>query len=149
MYSECSVVKPLPDIGFRVLKIDSSNMADIYYNPDAVKQGDLFEMADNIKPDRTPEDLLFQVLLDWGVGLSYPISKETINGLEVFFVDDNALAACFVCDGEITEDFCKELAKKEPLRVVFRDSGFKSDGVKINVEQIFKLMSPHTDVKTI
>lgn len=137
------------DIGFRVLKIDNSNMADIYYNPDSISQANLFEMADNIKPDRTPEDLLFQVLLDWGVDLSLPISKETINGLEVFFVDNNAFAACFAGNGEITEDFCKELAKKEPLRVVFRDSGFKTDDVKINVEQIFKLISPHTDVKTI
>ncbi len=137
------------DIGFRVLKIDNSNMADIYYNPDSISQANLFEMADNIKPDRSPEDLLFQVLLDWGVDLSLPISKETINGLEVFFVDNNALAACFAGNGEITEDFCKELAKKEPLRVVFRDSGFKTDDVKINVEQIFKLISPHTDVKTI
>jgi adenine-specific DNA-methyltransferase len=88
-------------------------------------------------------------LLDWGVDLTLPITKETIEGREVFLVDGNALAACFVKDGEITEDFCKELAKRQPLRVVFRDSGFKDDSVKINVEQIFKLMSPHTDVKTI
>ncbi|MFC1509798.1 site-specific DNA-methyltransferase [Candidatus Omnitrophota bacterium] len=137
------------DIGFRVLKIDSSNMADVYYKPDEVEQDLLASLTDNIKDDRTAEDLLFQVLLDWGVDLSLPIAKETIAGKEVFFVDGNALAACFAKDGGITEDFVKELAKREPLRVVFRDFGYKDDSVKINVEQIFKIMSPHTDVKTI
>ncbi|MEA3359680.1 MAG: site-specific DNA-methyltransferase, partial [Thermodesulfobacteriota bacterium] len=137
------------DVGFRVLKVDSSNMQDVYYNPDAYSQDTLFKMADNIKPDRTDEDLLFQVLLDWGVDLSLPILKEKIAGNDVFFVSDNALAACFVKKGEITEDFCKELAKREPLRVVFRDAGFKDDSMKINVEQIFKLASPHTEIKTI
>jgi adenine-specific DNA-methyltransferase len=137
------------DTGFRVLKIDSSNMADVYYTPDAVEQKSLFLSMDNIKPDRTAEDLLFQVLLDWGVDLSLPVTKEIIADKEVFFVDGNALAACFVKNGGITEDFVKELAKRKPLRVVFRDAGFKDDSVKINVEQIFKLMSPHTEVKTI
>jgi len=137
------------DTGFRVLKIDSSNMADVYYTPDAVAQNLLSLMTDNIKPDRTAEDLLFQVLLDWGVDLSLPVTREIIADKEVFFVDGNALAACFVKAGEITEDFVKELAKREPVRVVFRDAGFKDDSVKINVEQIFKLMSPRTDIKTI
>ena len=137
------------DIGFRVLKVDSSNMQDVYYNPDAYSQDSLFEMADNIKTDRSDEDLLFQVLLDWGVDLSLRITKEKIAGNDVFFVSKNALAVCFAQKGEITEDFCKKLAKREPLRVVFRDSGFKDDSMKINVEQIFKLMSPHTEVKTI
>ncbi|WP_163336033.1 site-specific DNA-methyltransferase [Desulfopila sp. IMCC35008] len=137
------------DIGFRVLKVDSSNMADIYYTPDAVEQKQLSLLTDNIKADRSSEDLLFQVLLDWGVDLTFPITKETIENREVFFVDNNALAACFVKNGQITEDFCKELTKRQPLRVVFRDSGFKDDSVKINVEQIFKLMSPHTEVKCI
>nr|WP_320192727.1 site-specific DNA-methyltransferase [uncultured Desulfobacter sp.] len=137
------------DTGFRVLKIDSSNMADVYYTPDSVEQNLLTLQTDNIKEDRTSEDLLFQVLLDWGVDLTLPITKETIEDREVLFVDSNALAACFEKDGKITEDFCKKLAEYQPLRVVFRDSGFKDDSVKINVEQIFKLMSPHTDVKTI
>jgi adenine-specific DNA-methyltransferase len=140
------------DIGFRVLKVDSTNMSDVYYTPDAVDQDMLFKMTDNIKDDRTAEDLLFQVLLDWGVDLTLPIRKENVgakNILPVYFVDTNALAACFAKDGEITEEFCKELARREPLRVVFRDSGFKDDSVKINAEQIFKLMSPHTDIKTI
>lgn len=137
------------DIGFRVLKVDGSNMAEVYYNPDAVEQDLLSSLTDNIKEGRTAEDLLFQVLLDWGVDLSLPITKETVGGKEVFFVDGNALAACFVDDGSISEDFCKVLAKRQPLRVVFRDAGFKDDSVKINVEQIFKLLSPHTDVKTL
>ena len=137
------------DIGFRVLKVDSSNMVDVHYTPDAIEQNLLDRLTNNIKGDRTSEDLLFQVLLDWGVDLTLPISKETIADRELFFVDGNALAACFEKNGKISEDFCKELAKREPLRVVFRDSGFKDDSVKINVEQIFKLMSPHTEVKTI
>jgi len=137
------------DIGFRVLKVDSSNMADVYYTPDAVEQNLLNLQADNIKEDRTSEDLLFQVLLDWGVDLTLPITQETIDGCRVYFVDGDALASCFEKDGKITEGFCKELAERQPMRVVFRDSGFASDSVKINVEQIFKLKSPHTDVKTI
>ncbi len=137
------------DIGFRVLKIDSSNMEDVFYSPDKIEQDKLNLYTDNIKSDRSSEDLLFQVLLDWGVDLTLPITRENIIGREVFFVDGNALAACFEKDGEITEEFCKELAKREPLRVVFRDSGFKDDSAKINVEQIFKLMSPHTEVKSI
>ena len=146
---ENAIIASTLDTGFRVLKIDSSNMADVYYTPDNVEQNLLSLLTDNIKEDRTTEDLLFQVLLDWGVDLTLPITKETIADREVFFVDGNALAACFVKNGQITEDFCKELARREPLRVVFRDSGFKDDSVKINIEQIFKLMSPHTDVRTI
>ena len=135
------------DIGFRCLKIDSSNMKDVYYSPDEVRQADLVALADNIKPDRTPEDLLFQVLVDWGVDLSLPITSETIQGKKVFFADGNALAACF--DSNISEDLVKELAKRKPLRAVFRDSSFENDSVKINVEQIFKLLSPETEVKSI
>lgn len=137
------------DIGFRVLKVDSSNMAEVYYTPDATRQTLLDRMTANIKPDRTPEDLLFQVLLDWGVDLSLPIRKETIQGKTVFFVNEPPydLVACF--DTGVNEDLVKELARFEPLRVVFRDTGFVSDAVKINVEQIFKQMSPHTEVRSI
>jgi adenine-specific DNA-methyltransferase len=141
------ITAPDLDIGFRVLKIDSSNMKEVFYTPDAVSQDLLSDQVNNIREDRTSEDLLFQVLLDWGVDLSLPISQETIDGKPVFFVDGNALAACFETD--INEDFVKLLAKRAPLRVVFRDAGFASDSVKINVEQIFKLMSPGTEVKTI
>lgn len=135
------------DIGFRVLKIDSSNMKDVYYAPDTIQQSDLLGQVNNIREDRTPEDLLFQVLLDWGVDLSLPITQKTIAGKSVFFVDGNALAACF--DTGINEAFVKVLAARKPLRVVFRDAGFSSDSVKINVEQIFKLVSPSTEVKCI
>jgi len=137
------------DTGFRVLKVGSSNMADIYYTPDSVNQDKLLWMSENIKEDSTPEDLLFQVLLDWGVDLSLPVTKETIMGKDVFFVDGNALVACFDRDGGVTEDLVREIARREPLRVVFRDAGFKDDNIKINVEQIFKAISPHTEVKTI
>lgn len=137
------------DIGFRVLKVDTSNMADVYYAPDALDKPNLDLFVDNIKPDRTPEDLLFQVMLDWGVDLALPIAKQAIQGKDVFFVDGNALAACFDGHGGVDEDFVKELAKVQPLRVVFRDAGFKDSSVKINVEQIFKLLSPATEVKCI
>lgn len=135
------------DVGFRVLKIDTSNMQDVYYRPDEVDQKDLLHAVDNIKPDRTAEDLLFQVLVDWGVDLTLPIRRETVQGKTVFFVDENALVACF--DTGVTEELVKELAGREPLRVVFRDNGFVSDAVKINVEQIFRQLSPGTDVKSI
>ena len=135
------------DVGFRVLKIDSSNMKEVFYTPDAVAQDQLFDQVNNIREDRTAEDLLFQVLLDWGVDLALPIAKETIEGKTVYFVDGNALAACF--DEGVSEEFVKLLAKREPLRAVFRDSGYATDSVKINVEQLFKLMSPITEVKTI
>lgn len=135
------------DIGFRVLKVDTSNMKDVYYRPGELKQGDLLDMVDNVKEGRTVEDLLFQVLVDWGVDLTLPIRRETLQGKTVFFVDDNALVACF--DKGVSEDLVKELAKHEPLRVVFRDSGFISDAVKINVEQIFRQLSPTTDIKAI
>lgn len=137
------------DIGFRVLKIDSSNMADVYYTPDALSQADLLDVANNIKTDRTPEDLLFQVMLDWGVDLSLPIRKEKIHGHDVFLVDGNALAACFDAAGQVDEALVKELAKIQPLRVVFRDAGYKNDATSINVTQIFRQLSPGTDVKCI
>ena len=135
------------DIGFRVLKVDTSNMENVYYLPDDTEQADLLTRVNNIKPDRTTEDLLFQVLLDWGVDLTLPIVKREISGKTVYFVDENALVACF--DEGIDETFINEVAEIKPLRVVFRDSGFTSDAVKINVTQIFKLMSPDTDIRTI
>ena len=137
------------DIGFRTLKIDTSNMADIYYAPDELDKANLQLFVDNIKPDRTPEDLLFQVMLDWGVDLALPISAQTIQGKEVSFVDGNALVACFDANSGIDEGLVKELAKYQPLRAVFRDAGFKDSAVKINVEQIFKSLSPSTEVKCI
>lgn len=139
------------DTGFRVFKIDSSNMVDVHVSPDEASP-ELFDThVGNIKKDRSSEDLLFQVLLDWGVDLSLSIIREEIAGKEVFFVDGNALAACF--DKGINEEFVTELAIRKPLRVVFRDDGFGSgadgDSVKINVEQVFTLKSPATDIKVI
>ncbi len=137
------------DIGFRVLKIDSSNLTDIYYNPDSIVQTQLIDFTDNIKSDRNADDLLFQVLLDVGVDLSLPISKKTIQNKTVFFLNQEPydLIACF--DNGVNESLVKELANFKPLKVVFRDTGFESDAVKINVEQIFKQLSPKTEVKSI
>lgn len=137
------------DFGFRKLKVDSTNIIDVFYAPDSLEKARVELFVDNIKPDRMPEDLLFQVMLDWGVDLALPIAKRAIQGKDVFLVDGNALAACFDGHGGIDEDFVKELAKVQPLRVVFRDAGFKDSSVKINVEQIFKLLSPATEVKCI
>lgn len=139
--------------GFRVLKIDSSNMKEVYYNPNNINQVDMFEQVENIKEGREDEDLLFQVLLDWGVGLTLPITQQKIEAKDVFFVNadnegENAdLIACF--GKNISNELIKTLAEKQPLRVVFRDDGFVNDSVKINVEQIFKQISPMTDVKSI
>ena len=144
---ENPITAPKLDTGFRVFKVDTSNMRDVYYAPDDLKQVNLELFKDHIKPDRRPEDLLFQVFLDWGLDLSLPIAKETIDGKTVFLVDTNALIACF--EPGITEELVKKLAKHKPLRVVFRDDAFGSDSVKINVEQIFKLLSPGTEVKSI
>ena len=143
---------PNLDVGFRVLKIDSSNMKDIYYAPDAVGQKDLLVHADNIREDRSPEDLLFQVMLDWGVDLALPIGKEVIAGKTVFFVDGNALAVCF--EPDISEELVTALAKRREhgvalLKVVFRDASYRTDSVKINVEQIFKLLSPSTEIRSL
>jgi len=135
------------DTGFRVFAIDQSNMLDVYYDPDTVKQEDLLLQVDNIRQNRTPEDLLFQVFVDLGVDLALPISHETIAGLKVFFVDGNALAACF--DTGISDNLVKEIAKRKPLRAVFRDASYGSDSVKINVEQIFRLLSPETEVRSL
>ncbi len=140
---------PQADTGFRVLKIDTSNMADVFYTPDAMTQEGLFAAVDNIKPDRTAFDLLFQVMLDWGVDLALPIEKKVIQGKDVYLVDGNALAACFDNAGGIDDAFAKELATNQPLRAVFRDAGFKDSTVKINIEQIFKLLSPATEVKCL
>ena len=145
--SDTALTVPNLDTGFRVLKIDTSNMRDVYYAPDALAQGDLLAQVDNIRSDRTPEDLLFQVLVDWGLDLALPISQENIAGKSVFFVDGNALAACF--DTGITDELVKEVAKRKSLRAVFRDSSYGSDSVKINVDQIFRLLSPDTEVRSI
>ncbi len=124
-------------------------MTEVHYTPDNTTQDKLAELVDNIKPGRTDEDLLFQVLLDWGLDLALPLEETTIAGSTVFAVDGNALAACF--DDRVSEELVTELARRKPpfLRVVFRDSSFQSDSDKINVAQIFKQLSPSTEVKVL
>lgn len=135
------------DIGFRVLKLDSSNMKDVYYNPEEYTMGSLFGMADNIKEDRTPEDLLFQVMLDLGILLSSKIEETTIAGKKVFSVADGYLYACF--DSDVSEETVKAIAQKKPYYAVFRDSGFATDSVATNFEQIFETYSPSTTRKVL
>ena len=130
------------DIGFRVFKLDSSNMKDVYYNPGKTEQKDLLGHVDNIKEDRTPEDLLFQVMLEFGIPLSSKIRKTSIAGKDVFNVEDNFLIACF--DDAITNEIITAIAKEKPQYVVLRDSGFKTDSVAANFEQIFATYSPDT-----
>ena len=132
------------DIGFRVLKIDSTNMKDVYYTPDALKQADMLDLASNIKEDRTSEDLLFQVMLDWGLELSLPIERKTIAGKEVFFVAGNSLVACFE---ELTFDVVDEVAKDHPLRFVSAEKAIHLDHDKTNIKERFKQLSPDTEVK--
>lgn len=128
------------DIGFRVLKLDSSNMQDVYYTPKEFTERDLF--ADNVKPDRTAEDLLFQVMLDLGVELSATIDQRTIDGKHVFFVNDNYLVACF--DENIAESTITEIAKMKPYYFVMRDSSLASDNVADNFDQLFETYSKDT-----
>jgi adenine-specific DNA-methyltransferase len=135
------------DIGFRTLKVGTTNMADVLRTPDETDQQALAGLGDSVKPGRSGEDLLFQVLLDWGLELTMPISMEQIEGHEVFIVEDNALIACF--DTQTSPELVRAIAKREPLRAVFCDAGFASDDARINAEQIFREISPSTDVKAI
>ena len=134
------------DTGFRFLKIDTSNMKDIYYKPDELNQADLLELASNIKEDRTAEDLLFQVMLDWGLELSLPIERKTIAGKEVFFVEGNSLVACF---DDLSFELVDEVAKAEPLRFVSSENAIHQDQDKTNIKERFKQLSPETEVKFI
>lgn len=135
------------DGGFRVLKCDSSNMKDVYYNPSETQQSLFDTYADNIKEDRTPEDLLFQVMLDLGVLLSSKIEETTIAGKQVFNVADGFLIACF--DNDVTEDTVKAVAEKKPYYAVFRDSSMANDSVATNFDQIFASISPDTVRKVL
>ena len=135
------------DVGFRVLKQDSSNMKDVYYNPAQVVQQSLFNMTDNIKEDRTPEDLLFQVMLDLGVLLSSKIEEKVIAGKKVFNVADGFLIACF--DNDVTEEAVKAVALEKPYYAVFRDSSMANDSVATNFDQIFATYSPETVRKVL
>ena len=133
-------VKNILDVGFRVLKLDDTNMKDVYYAPDDYDQGMLAGLESNIKDDRTDLDLLFGCLIDWGLPLSLPYKSEQIDGCTVHTYNDGDLIACF--DANIPESVVKEIAQRKPLRAVFRDSGFASSPEKINVFEIFKLYMP-------
>lgn len=135
------------DIGFRCLRLDESNMKPVYYTPDEVGQQDLFSLVDNVKEDRTPEDLLFQVMLDLGVLLSSKIEETTIAGKKVFNVEDNYLIACF--DSDVSEETIKAIAKQKPYYFVMRDSSMASDSVATNFDQIFATYSPDTVRKVL
>lgn len=132
------------DVGFRVLKIDSSNMKDIYYQPEQYDKTMLDQMVSHIKEDRTAEDLLFQVMLDWGIELSLPIERKTIDGSEVYFVAGNTLVACF---DKFTMNVVDEIAKVKPLRVVSTELAIMHDQDKTNIKERFKQLSPDTEVK--
>lgn len=132
------------DVGFRVLKIDSSNMKDIYYQPEQYDKTMLDHMVSHIKEDRTAEDLLFQVMLDWGIELSLPIERKTIDGSEVYFVAGNTLVACF---DKFTMNIVDEIAKVKPLRVVSTELAIMHDQDKTNIKERFKQLSPDTEVR--
>lgn len=133
------------DVGFRVLKLDSSNMADVYYTPQESGQKTLFD--ENVKPDRSNEDLLFQVMLDLGIELSAKINVQEINGKKVHFVDDNYLVACF--DSSVNKETIEEIAKQKPIYFVMRDSSAENDNVIDNFEQIFRHFSPNTNCRIL
>lgn len=135
------------DTGFRVLKLDESNMTDVFYSPLEVNQQMLFDQIENIKPDRTDLDLLFGCLIDWGIPLNMPYTSEQIENCIVHTYNDGDLIACF--DKKVPESVIKEIARRQPLRVVFRDSCFADSPSKINVGEIFKMIAPDTRVKVI
>jgi adenine-specific DNA-methyltransferase len=135
------------DYGFRVYRLDESNMQDVYYKPQDYTQSSLDLFADNVKVDRTSDDLLAQVMLDWGLPLNLKIETKEIRKKQVYMVAENSLYACF--DKGIDEDFAKELAAEKPLRVVFKDNAFKDDTAKTNVKQLLKQLSPTTEMKVI
>lgn len=135
------------DIGFRVLKTASSNMKDVYYKPSETKQTDIEGYVDNIKSDRKSFDLLFQVMLEFGITLDVPITTKNVKGLTIYQVAGNSLSACF--DKGVDEEIIKEMAKDKPLYAAFRDVSYREDQTKINVEQIFKQLSPNTKIYAV
>jgi len=135
------------DLGFRCVRVDTTNMANVFRSSDETDQLALTQLEGSVKADRSGEDLLFQVLLDWGLELTMRIDVEEIDNHQVFVVEDGALIACF--DEQISPSVVNSIAKRRPLRAVFRDSGFASDDARINAEQVFREVSPATDVKVI
>lgn len=135
------------DIGFRVLKLDSSNMKDVYYAPADYKQTMLEKMTSNIEDGRTAEDLLYACMLEWGLELSLPHKVQKISDFNVHIVNNGDLVACF--DDKVSEEAIKQIAEMKPLRAVFRDSSFSTDAARVNVGEIFKLKSPNTTIKVL
>lgn len=135
------------DVGFRVFRLDDSNMNDVYYSAEEYTQNLLTILEKNIKPDRSDIDLLFGCLLDWGLPISLPYSTEVIKGTKVQIYNDGDLVACF--EEKISEDVVREIAKMQPLRALFKDESFDGSSVKINVEEIFKMLAPNTRIKVI
>ena len=135
------------DTGFRVLRVDSSNMKDVYYRADEVTQASLLDAVDNVKEDRSALDLLFGCLVDWGLPLSLPYAEETIAGVPVLNYSDGDLIACFAA--AVPEAAVRAIAERQPLRAVFRDSSFADSPARINVEEIFRLLSPDTDLRVL
>jgi len=131
------------DTGFRVFRIDDSNMKEVYYAPKAYKQDELELFLDNVKPDRSDLDLLFGCMLDWGVQLSLPMSQEVVDGCTIYTVNEGDLVACF--NEHITQDVVKAIADKAPLKVIFRDSCFAQDDAKINIYESFKQLLNWSD----
>ncbi len=137
----------VPDIGFRVYKVDDTNMKNVYYSANEYTQETIEGLIDNVKEDRTDVDLLYQVLIDWGLPLDLHHKTEVIDGFHLHIVDENSLIACF--DSNIPESVMRKIAEKKPLRAVFRDGSFKSSPDKLNIEGIFKTIAPDTNVRVI
>ena len=135
------------DTGFRVLKLDSSNMKEVYYTPAKIVQGELFEQVDNVKSDRTAEDLLFQVMLELGATLDSKIETEVVAGKTIYNVADGYLVACF--DKDVTDEVVTTIAKMHPLYAVLRDTSMANDSTATNFEQLFKTYSPDTVTKIL
>jgi adenine-specific DNA-methyltransferase len=142
-----SLDSPSVDLGFRTLRVESTNLANVHISPNAIGQPDLLSTVASVKPGRSGEDLLFQVLLDWGLEVGLPIERGSIDSHEIHAVADDALIACFADD--ISDSVVREIAARHPLRAVFLDAGFVSDSARINAEQIFREVSPETEVRTI
>ncbi|MCT1447322.1 site-specific DNA-methyltransferase [Brevibacterium casei] len=142
-----SLIRGQLDTGFRVLRIDTSSMEDVSRTPDETYQQGLIRLQDSVKSGRTGEDLLFQILLGWGLELTMPINIETIDGHKVFVLEDDVLVASF--DERVSSELVRAIAQRKPLRAVFRDSAFISDDARINAEQVFREVSPATEVRAI
>ena len=142
-----TVIKVSNNKDLRVYKVDTSNMKDVFYKPNEVEQMNLLDYISNIKDDRTPEDLLTQVMLDLGLTLDLKIEEKTLGNNKAFFVENNSLIACF--DDDIDINIVDEICKCNPMKVVFKDSSFKTDKDKINLEEKIKKLSPDTEVSVL